>query len=73
MTPAAIQDIILKETKQLPLSIQSEILDFVLYLKNKHASKSELDKISLSLLQADELLHLESEFADYETLYPHEG
>jgi len=72
MTTAGIQKIILEETKQRPLEMQSEILDFILYLKSKNTSKSKLDKLPLSLLQTDEIIHLEKEFADYKNLYPHE-
>ena len=64
-----IPDIILQETKHLPDDLLKEVLDFILFLKNKnHNSSTEV----LSSLQQDELTHLENEFENYKILYPNE-
>jgi hypothetical protein len=64
-----IPDIILQETKHLPDDLLKEVLDFILFLKNKdHNSSTE----ALSSLQQDELTHLEDEFKNYKILYPNE-
>lgn len=65
-----IPDLILKEAKQLPEDLLKEVLDFVLFLKNKN-KQAEPEKV-LSALQHTELTHLESEFENYKEQYPHE-
>jgi hypothetical protein len=64
-----IPDLILKETKHFPDDLLKEVLDFVLFLKNKNESPSSEHKV-LSALQEEELFHLEEEFKNYKDLYP---
>ncbi len=66
-----IPDIILKETKNLPDEMLKEVLDFVLFLKNK-SDRPSSENLALSSMQQDELTHLEDEFANYKLLYPNE-
>ncbi|HEY8782380.1 MAG TPA: hypothetical protein VIM16_12220 [Mucilaginibacter sp.] len=65
-----IPEIILEETKHLSDDLLKEVLDFILFLKNK--SHSSTDTQALSALQQSELSHLESEFDNYKLLYPNE-
>src|ERR1700712_3053070 len=66
-----IPDIILEEAKHLPDDLLKEVLDFILFLKNKSQSSSAETTV-LSSLQKDELTHLEGEFENYKLLYPNE-
>ena len=65
-----IPDLILQETKHLPDDLLKEVLDFILFLKNKGHSSTETE--ALSSLQQNELSHLEDEFDNYKLLYPNE-
>jgi len=68
-----IPDIIMEETKHLSDDLLNEVLDFILFLKNKsRASSLETDSAALSSMQHDELIHLEHEFENYKSLYPNE-
>jgi hypothetical protein len=68
-----IPEIILEETKNLPEDLLREVLDFILFLKNKtNISSSNTPQRALYKMQQDELTHLEEEFENYKTLYPNE-
>jgi len=68
-----IPDLILQETKQLPDDLLKEVLDFVLFLKNKSNIKNlKKGEDELNALQQNELKHLEYEFENYKDLYPNE-
>jgi hypothetical protein len=68
-----IPEIILEETKNLPEDLLREVLDFILFLKNKtNISSSNTPQSALYKMQQDELTHLEEEFENYKTLYPNE-
>jgi hypothetical protein len=64
-------DIILEEAKHLPDDLLKEVLDFILFLKSK-SDNSFCENITLSAMQQDELIHLESEFENYKLIYPNE-
>jgi hypothetical protein len=72
-----IEKLILKETKKLPPFALNEVLDFILFIKEKKLKKknysfsSDLES-ELSLLDHKEMVHLEEEFKDYKELYPRE-
>ena len=66
-----LPDIILQESKQLPDDLLKEVLDFILFLKNKSQDSSSETRL-LSSLQKSELTHLEDEFNNYKLLYPNE-
>ena len=71
-----IEKLILKETKGLHPFALNEVLDFILFIKEKKLKKnvdpfkSSLES-ELSLLDHKEMAHLEEEFKDYKELYPH--
>jgi len=72
-----IEKLILKETKGLPPFALNEVLDFILFIKEKKLKKDdETFKSSLeselSLLDHKEMVHLEEEFKDYKELFPRE-
>jgi len=72
-----IEKLILKETKGLPPFALNEVLDFILFIKEKKLKKknysfsSDLES-ELSLLDHKEMIHLEEEFKDYKELFPSE-
>jgi hypothetical protein len=72
-----IEKLILKETKGLPPFALNEVLDFILFIKEKKLKKnidtfkSNLES-ELSLLDHIEVSHLEEEFKDYKEIYPRE-
>ena len=71
-----IEKLILKETKGLPPFALDEVLDFILFIKEKKLKKNDDTLKSsleseLSLLDHKEMAHLEEEFKDYKELYPH--
>jgi len=75
-----LQNILLALLKDLPENQLQQVLDFVLFLREQHFShqkaterysfwlEKELDKKT-----SHEIQHLEQEFENYETLYPHES
>jgi hypothetical protein len=70
-----IEKLILKETENLPQNVLREILDFILFIKEKRFRNKKYDiedslNYDLHLLDNKELLHLEEEFRDYKELYP---
>ena len=72
-----IEKLILKETKGLPPFALNEVLDFILFIKEKKLKKNDDTfksnlEFELSLLDHKEIVHLEEEFQDYKELYPHE-
>jgi hypothetical protein len=72
-----IEKLILKETKGLPHFALNEVLDFILFIKERKLKKDDdLFKTNLeselSLLDHKEMIHLEEEFIDYKELYPRE-
>ena len=72
-----IEKLILKETKGLPPFALNEVLDFILFIKEKklkkknHSFSSDLES-ELSLVDHKEMIHLEEEFRDYKELFPRE-
>lgn len=73
-----IEKLILKETKGLPPYALNEVLNFIQFIKEKKL-KNKREGIfkdnlhfELSLLDKNELSHLEDEFKDYKELYPRE-
>ena len=72
-----IEKLILKETKGLPPFALNEVLDFILFIKEKKLKKknysfsSDLES-ELSLVDHKEMIHLEEEFRDYKELFPRE-
>ena len=72
-----IEKLILKETKGLPPFALNEVLDLILFIKEKKLKKknysfsSDLES-ELSLLDHKEMIHLEEEFKDYKELFPRE-
>ena len=71
MNVQQIEQEILQNTKELPKEALIEILDFILFIRNKN--KNNKMKDDLSLLSKTELDHLEEEFKDYKEIYPHEN
>jgi hypothetical protein len=72
-----IEKLILKETKELPAFALNEVLDFILFIKEKKLKKNDDTfksnlEYELSLLDHKEIVHLEEEIKDYKELYPHE-
>jgi hypothetical protein len=73
-----IEKLILNETKGLPPHALNEVLDFIQFIKEKKLKQNGDDifksnlEFELSLLDKEELTHLEEEFKDYKELYPHE-
>ena len=74
-----IQEIIWANIKDLPKESIQEILTFIVFVRTKtlHPDvlknyEDELLNHELSSLDKHELAHLELEFADYQSLYPHE-
>ncbi|MCO4291743.1 hypothetical protein NF867_02570 [Solitalea sp. MAHUQ-68] len=67
-----IENLIFQETKGLSEATLKEILDFVLFLKQKSAGSTPKSTIfyDLQLMQSSEVNHLEEEFADYKKLFP---
>ena len=72
-----IEKLILKETKGLPPFALNEVLDFILFIKEKkfkkddETFKSSLES-ELSLLDHKEMVHLEEELKDYKEIFPRE-
>ena len=71
-----IEKQILEETEGLTSNALNEILDFILFVKNKRlksikkkVSKDNLN-LELSMMDQKELLHLEEEFKNYKEIYP---
>ena len=71
-----IEKQILEETEGLTSNALNEILDFILFVKNKRlksikkkVSKDNLN-LELSIMDQKELLHLEEEFKNYKEIYP---
>lgn len=74
-----IQDVIWANVKDLPQESIQEILAFILFVRTKtfhpEVLKGQADELlqrELTNLDKHELAHLELEFADYKSLYPHE-
>jgi hypothetical protein len=77
---ASVQEAIWANVKDLPKESIREILDFIVFIRTKTFHPEVLEKSighqslhhELSNLDNTEISHLESEFADYQALYPHE-
>ncbi|MDZ7724260.1 MAG: hypothetical protein U5R06_16005 [candidate division KSB1 bacterium] len=69
-----IKELVVKEADDLSPDILNEVLDFIHFLKLKHAfeNKGESLEIALKELYTASMSHLDEEFADYKTDYPHE-
>ena len=69
-----IEQAVLENLKVLPIEKKQEVLDFTkfLYRKAKVEAIQNNDLIDgdLSLLDENELTHLEMEFENYEQIYP---
>jgi len=73
MNPVQIENQIIQSSKGLPADILQEILDFIQFLKFKKASLiTDSIQTGLTEFNAAEINHLEEEFIDYKTIYPHE-
>lgn len=73
MNTTQIENQIIQNSKGLPEDILQEILDFIQFLKFKKAgSLNDSIQTGLSALGSSETTHLEEEFIDYKTIYPHE-
>jgi hypothetical protein len=78
MTKIEIEQTLVKETQDLSVEALQEILDFIHFIKLKELReppKYVSDHIhdELRALNDYSLAHLEEEFANYKTLYPHES
>lgn len=79
-TQVPVQELIWANIKDLPKESISEILDFIVFVRTKTFHPEVLEQSvepnslhhELSVLDYAETSHLESEFADYQALYPHE-
>ena len=74
-----IQDLIWANVKDLPQESIQEILAFIVFVRTKTFYPEVLKDNAAGLLQRElssldkhELVHLELEFANYQSLYPHE-
>jgi hypothetical protein len=72
-----IEKLILKETTGLPHVALNEVLNFILFIKEKKLKKGDDTfrnnlESDLSLLDHKEMVHLEEEFKDYKRLRPRE-
>ena len=69
-----IEQAVLENLKVLPLGKKQEVLEFTEFLSAKESNgsekKSNIIDSDLSLLDENELTHLETEFENYEQLYP---
>lgn len=73
MNTTQIENQIIQNSKGLPADILQEILDFIQFLKFKKAGVlTDSVQTGLSELDSLESTHLEEEFIDYKTVYPHE-
>jgi hypothetical protein len=80
MTKIEIEQTLVKETQDLSDEALQEILDFIHFIKMKelreppkYVSNSDHIHDELRALNDYSLAHLEEEFANYKTLYPHES
>jgi hypothetical protein len=71
MSNTNIPELILEEAKYLPDDLLKEVLDFILFLKNK-TNNIVTNTEALLVMQQNELTHLEKEFENYKSLYPNE-
>lgn len=64
---------LIESTKGLPKDILKEILDFILFIREKRINKP-MENISTELtrLNISQISHLEQEFKDYKQIYPNE-
>ncbi len=69
-----IEQAVLEKIKVLPIEKKQEVLDFTEFLcqkaKVESAQNNNLIDGELSLLDENELTHLEMEFENYEQIYP---
>jgi hypothetical protein len=78
MTAEVYEQLIAEGIKGLPPEALAEISDFVLFVRKKvlqpgafeEEVREALLRADLKQLSQDEERHLETEFADYEQLYP---
>ena len=76
----SVQEAIWANVKDLPKESIIEILDFIIFIRTKtfhpEVLEQSVEQISLhhelSNLDNAQTSHLESEFADYQSLYPYE-
>jgi len=72
MTPTIdLEKVIIQGIKDLPQQYLGEVADFVIFLRQK-SRKSYDFKEELSLLNEQQINHLEEEFQDFEQLFPKE-
>jgi hypothetical protein len=74
MKAADLQNVILKETKTLSSAKLNEVLDFIIFIKerNRISRKSIPSRYQLHSLSLHEQDHVEEEFSDYKAIYPRE-
>ena len=75
-----LKDMLLHFLQDLPATQLRQVLDFTLFLREQTLSLQKAEERYYLLLNDDllektkhEIQHLEEEFANYETLYPHES
>ena len=68
------ENVILQGIRGLPKQYVSEVADFVLFLRQKAIQNNDFYdfKKELSLLNEQEISHLEEEFKDFDKLFPKE-
>ncbi|MCC5924432.1 MAG: hypothetical protein JJT77_11660 [Crocinitomicaceae bacterium] len=73
MNTTQLENELLRYTKGLSKDALREVIDFVQFLRQKRlkSASNSLTK-DLSLMSAEQTLHLEEEFQDYKKLYPSE-
>ena len=72
MNAAQIQDLIVQNSKGMPVDLLEEVLDFIRFLKLKKTGGRDTIELSLREFESNEASHLEDEMKDYKLMYPHE-
>ena len=77
-TSLQLKDFIWQNVKDLPQENVNEILNFIIYIRKKiynpelfNINYSDINK-ELIQKSKNETIHLEEEFLNYKTIYPHE-
>ncbi len=64
------EEILLEKFKILPVNRKQELLDFAEFLEQKENERNILIEQDLADLEEGEMQHSETEFENYEQLYP---
>lgn len=71
MTTVQFEKLVIEKTKDLPLEMLEEILDFIQFLREKNKNKfSKKITSTLNNLNKSQISHIDDEFANYKKLYP---